>query len=840
MLTPDTILQSRYRIVRLLGRGGMGAVYEAIDERLGRRVALKQTLVTDEHLRTAFVREAKLLANLRHPSLPNVIDWFDENDNQFIVMEYIAGDDLAALAKSRNNPFPLEDVLLWTDELLDALHYLHTQTPPILHRDIKPANLKITNQNRIILLDFGLAKGTAGDMTQIASGSEKSIFGYTPQYAPLEQIQGEGTSAQSDLYALAASLYHLLTNTRPPDALMRATRIINNSVDALTPLRELNPQVPEPVAAVITRALALKPAARYASAAEMRAALREARHAGTSNAQIPSPFFQPIDDAPTVVNRPPQFVQPLNAEATTLVQPQTIRRPNVRTNSDGSSYKESFAPVVAPPKRKSARALWWIIAIVAGLSSIGIVSFALMRYAMSTGPDEPATKQVEASPFSNVPENLRSALPSLATIQMRDASGKVTGQASGVFVRADEIATTLSAINGATEARITPLNMTNDATATAANSYTATTVLTVDREQNLVVLKVAGGRGTPIQINDRRTTSTGGRVHLIGAKSGNAAAYTAGTIRNYRDDNSIEVNASPDVAAIGGAALDDSGAVIGIVTNVRGKASTSNIVAPIANVFAAMTSGAASASIAVAGARELFYDFRQTAKTNLPALTPEAKERIIKAVFPANDSAASTAPDNANVNDDAEDANDAAPVEDEAADAAITSSATGAFTAPNVRETAYFVETLNGSHAENWGAKRLAIFAGDKLVAAFDVQASNEILKTLDLNSDGTSELLLGGGFTNCGVTEQSARLVDLRGRKLRVLYEFEKAYEATCAAKQTGGSLTAAVIYVAPTTRGKFPEMRVDSYVAPCASDDDAPRPEAFRYASSGQVLSR
>src|SRR5437660_657291 len=204
MLAADTVLQGRYRIVRQLGQGGMGAVYEAIDERLDTTVALKETLFTDEKLRKQFEREARLLARMHHPALPRVSDHFNEAEGQFLVMQYIAGEDLAAMLTQRNSPFPQQEVLRWADQLCDALDYLHTQDPQIIHRDIKPQNLKRTARGQIVLLDFGLAKGSAGPMTAVTTSA--SIYGYTPNYAPLEQIQGLGTAARSDLYSLSAAV----------------------------------------------------------------------------------------------------------------------------------------------------------------------------------------------------------------------------------------------------------------------------------------------------------------------------------------------------------------------------------------------------------------------------------------------------------------------------------------------------------------------------------------------------------------------------------------------------------------------------------------------------------
>jgi serine/threonine protein kinase len=272
MLAPDTVLQNRYRIVRQLGQGGMGAVYEAIDQRLSRTVALKETLVDTEELRRAFEREARLLANLNHPSLPRVIDHFTEDEGQYLVMDFIPGDDLKTLLDKRGKPFDPDEVLKWADELLDALEYLHTHEPFIIHRDIKPANLKLTAKGKIVLLDFGLAKGAAGQMT-VAGTLNRSVFGYSPNYAPLEQIQGERTLPRSDLYSLAATLYHLLTGQMPPDALTRATTIFNDEPDPLVPIEMVNPAVPSGLSSVIKQALSLNPKQRPASAAEMRKAL---------------------------------------------------------------------------------------------------------------------------------------------------------------------------------------------------------------------------------------------------------------------------------------------------------------------------------------------------------------------------------------------------------------------------------------------------------------------------------------------------------------------------------------------------------------------------------------
>ena len=273
MLSPNTILQNRYCVVRKLGEGGMGAVYEAIDQRVSCLVALKETLAKrDNEARDAFEREAALLANLRHQALPKVMDYFSENEGDFLVMEFIPGYDLAELLDLRGGPFPQSQVLRWADELLKVLDYLHSQEPPILHRDIKPSNLKLTKQGEIFLLDFGLAKGTVGQMPTLVTS--RSVHGYTPVYASLEQILGQGTDPRSDLYSVGATLYQLLTAVPPADAPARFRAAEDEQPDPLEPLEKLNPQVSANVAAVIQRAMAISRKQRPASAAEMRKALR--------------------------------------------------------------------------------------------------------------------------------------------------------------------------------------------------------------------------------------------------------------------------------------------------------------------------------------------------------------------------------------------------------------------------------------------------------------------------------------------------------------------------------------------------------------------------------------
>jgi len=272
MIEPGKKLQQRYRIERQIGQGGMGAVFIATDERFGSVVAIKQTLATGEKYQQAIGREARLLNSLKHQALPRVTDHFFEADGQFLVMEYIPGVDLAQMIEAAGVPFSVDQVLRWADQLLDALVFLHSQSTPVIHRDIKPQNLKLASRDQIILLDFGLAKGNPMD----ADGhtAAKSIFGYSRNYASLEQIEGTGTDPRSDLYSLAATLYHLVTGEPPEDALSRAMCIISGGEDPLEPAVTRRPDLPKRFNEILQAALSLNAKDRPASAAEMQSVLR--------------------------------------------------------------------------------------------------------------------------------------------------------------------------------------------------------------------------------------------------------------------------------------------------------------------------------------------------------------------------------------------------------------------------------------------------------------------------------------------------------------------------------------------------------------------------------------
>ena len=266
-LESGSLLNHRYRIVEVLGQGGMAAVYKAVDENLGVEVAVKENLFTTEEYARQFRLEATILASLRQSNLPRVSDHFViESQGQYLVMDFIEGEDLRQRL-DRLGPLPEQEVIIIGVALCDAISYMHARQPVILHRDIKPGNVRITPSGHIYLVDFGLAK--------VVEGREATHTGaraMTPGYSPPEQYGSARTDGRSDIYSLGATLYCALTNTLPEDGLERAM-----SRTKLTPIQKRNHKVSENVARIIEKCLEVKPNDRYQSADELRYALMQAR-----------------------------------------------------------------------------------------------------------------------------------------------------------------------------------------------------------------------------------------------------------------------------------------------------------------------------------------------------------------------------------------------------------------------------------------------------------------------------------------------------------------------------------------------------------------------------------
>ena len=266
-LSPGQILNNRYRIVQQLGVGGFGAVYKAMDIHLKVSCAVKENFDTSPEAERQFAREANILATLHHPNLPRVTDHFSlPGQGQYLVMDFVEGQDLEKVMEQAKQqakgPLPEAQVLEWAEQVCAALAYLHAHQPPVIHRDIKPANIRLTPGGKAMLVDFGIAKFY--DPKQRTTQGARAV---TPGFSPPEQYGQKSTDGRTDIYALGATLYMLLSGQAPPESIERVTGT------PLPPLRSLNPAVSPQTEQVVHAAMALLPDDRYASILELAAAL---------------------------------------------------------------------------------------------------------------------------------------------------------------------------------------------------------------------------------------------------------------------------------------------------------------------------------------------------------------------------------------------------------------------------------------------------------------------------------------------------------------------------------------------------------------------------------------
>ena len=272
---------SHYKIQGLLGSGGMGEVYKAVDLQLGRLVALKTILplrAADPNIYQRFLREARAASILSHPSICTIYEIGQEGDLTFIAMQYLVGKTLQTILSDFGPP-PIEMTVNYAVDIVEALEEAHSNG--VIHRDIKPANIIATERNTAVVLDFGLAKqvtfaaGLNEELsTQMQITSTATLVGTGP-YMPPEQIKGEVLDARSDIFSFGVTLYEMLTGRRPFES--RHTIDVLHSIlhDEPKPITELRPEVDETLAAIVDKAMKKDRDERYQSASEMRAELME-------------------------------------------------------------------------------------------------------------------------------------------------------------------------------------------------------------------------------------------------------------------------------------------------------------------------------------------------------------------------------------------------------------------------------------------------------------------------------------------------------------------------------------------------------------------------------------
>lgn len=307
MLAPDQILNNeRYCIIDCIEQDAAGALYNVFDNTLKKNAVLKEipvklkkvvTVSQQEEIRLAFAHEAKSLTELKHESLLRVYDYFSTIDGHYLVTESFDGDNLSGALEKNNKPFALSDVINWADQLLDALNYLHKKSPPIVLCSVNPQNVKLSSDGKIKLLAFGAAQKTTAKENSIIKNQPYDANGLN--YLPLEKIfekldlasqkvitnsydersetiLKQPVDQRSDIYALGALLYHLLTARLPIDALERSIDILEGKADPLPAPNKINSDVPIEVSDVLMKALEIKRENRFDSAVIMRQILRTA------------------------------------------------------------------------------------------------------------------------------------------------------------------------------------------------------------------------------------------------------------------------------------------------------------------------------------------------------------------------------------------------------------------------------------------------------------------------------------------------------------------------------------------------------------------------------------
>ncbi len=376
-----TILHGRYRIERVLGSGGFGHVYLALDLKTNQQFAIKEYFVTGASGQAQLQHEARVLSQLHHPNLPAFHEAFNERGHYFVVLSYIEGSDLTDLiriARQRNEPIPLMRVLGWILSVCDAVYFLHNQSTPVIHRDIKPDNIRITPSGTAILVDLGNAKATA-------DGSRTLFFirhQGTPGYAPQEQYPGgSGTNAQSDVYALGATLYFALTAHEPPSVsnrnsalqqglpdlpslqeqlannppaesaenqaarqfrlgVTKPTKPAQRHIRHLAQLGMLPPELLEQLNHIIRRSMQMKQRDRYPTVAEFRSDLRKVLEA-LPHAQSPDTPWQP--------SQPQRPVDPNSTQPDLPMLYETIEAAKATSNQANPASSKSVQTAAQPP-----------------------------------------------------------------------------------------------------------------------------------------------------------------------------------------------------------------------------------------------------------------------------------------------------------------------------------------------------------------------------------------------------------------------------------------------------------------------------------------------------------
>lgn len=412
-LSTGQILNNRYRIVKLLGQGGFGAVYKGWDLSLRTHCAVKENLDTSQIAQKQFSREARMLANLHHLNLPRVTDYFMLPDQgQYLVMDFVEGVNLQEMVAKKGGRLSEEQAIKWVRQVCDALDYLHAHQPPIIHRDIKPQNIIITPEDRAMLVDFGIAK--VYDPQLSTTLGAKAV---TPGYSPPEQYGMGSTDARSDVYALGATLYTLLTGQEPIESIQRSIG------ESMPGPRLINPVVSQPIEAAILKAMQISPSQRFSTISDLRSALGESLE---STVHIQSSGSQSAA-LTTVVDQELELSSQPSAQAGIPVGRGLAEKPDS----------------VAPSRKKLPTWSYGVVGVALLAVLVGI--FSLISNNQSEQPDQPRTQTalaliIQAEPTREFPAT--SALAEAASDTPTRAPATATAEVTSAPIETQPIATT--------------------------------------------------------------------------------------------------------------------------------------------------------------------------------------------------------------------------------------------------------------------------------------------------------------------------------------------------------------------------------------------------------------
>lgn len=305
-MSSETILNNRYRLIAQQGSGGMAVIYKAIDQALGRTVAVKilrPSLTSDQTFLARFRAEARNVANLQHPNIVTVHDVGSDGATHYIVMEFIEGQDLKKIIKAMG-ALPVDRALNLAIQICNGIGFAHRAG--LVHADVKPQNILVTRDDMVKVTDFGIAQA----LSDSQPGERQTVVWGSPHYFAPEQARGEKPTPAADVYSIGIVMFEMLTGRLPYLGANQQELALSHIRDRIPLVSEVNPSVPENLVQIVLKIMSKEPAARYRMADQLGRILETYRDRGRqytvpNQAAISAPVMAPPPAAPTVQNLPP-------------------------------------------------------------------------------------------------------------------------------------------------------------------------------------------------------------------------------------------------------------------------------------------------------------------------------------------------------------------------------------------------------------------------------------------------------------------------------------------------------------------------------------------------------